>query len=98
MFTGIVTGIGTIEAAEPRRGGLRLTIAPPPRWGRLDSGESVAVAGVCLTAIVAGRRLVADLSAETLRRTRFSRLGAGDGVNLERSLRWGDRLSGHFVL
>src|SRR5262245_51923915 len=98
MFTGIVTGIGTIEAAERRRGGLRLTVAPPPRWGRLASGESVAVAGVCLTAVAAGRQLVADLSTETLRRTRFSRLAAGDAVTLERSLRWGDRLSGHFVL
>ena len=98
MFTGLVTGIGTIEDAARRRGGLRLTVAPPPRWGRIASGESVAVAGVCLTAVDGGRRLVADLSPETLRRTRFSRLAAGDPVNLERSLRWGDRLSGHFVL
>ena len=56
------------------------------------------MAGVCLTAVEAGRRLVADLSEETLRRTRLGRLAAGDPVNLERALRWGDRLSGHFVM
>jgi riboflavin synthase len=98
MFTGIVTGIGTVEAVARLRGGMRLTISPPARYGRFASGESVAVAGVCLTAVASGRRLVADLSPETLRRTRFGRLEAGDVVNLERSLRWGERLSGHFVL
>jgi riboflavin synthase len=98
MFTGIVAGVGQVTGVEKRRGGLRLTIAPPPRFGRLAAGESVAVAGVCLTALGGGRRLVADLSRETLRRTRLGRVAAGDAVNLERALRWGDRLSGHFVM
>lgn len=98
MFTGIVAGVGRVAGVEKRRGGLRLAIAPPPRFGRLAAGESVAVAGVCLTAIDAGTRLVADLSRETLRRSRLGRLVAGDAVNLERALRWGDRLSGHFVM
>jgi riboflavin synthase len=98
MFTGIVTGLGRVAAVEKRRGGLRLSIQPPSRFGRFAAGESVAVSGVCLTAVAAGRGLVADLSAETLRRTRLSRLAAGDAVNLERALRWGDRLSGHFVM
>jgi riboflavin synthase len=53
---------------------------------------------VCLTALRASRRFVADLSAETLRRSTLGRRGEGDLVNLERALRWGDRLSGHFVL
>lgn len=56
------------------------------------------MSGVCLTAVRAGRDLVADLSPETLRRSNLGRLASGDGVNLERALRWGDRLSGHFVL
>lgn len=98
MFSGIVEGVGRVARIERRGGGRRMTIVPPPGFGRLRRGESVAVAGVCLTALEPGRRLVADLSAETLRRSRLGALGPGDGVNLERALRWGDRLSGHFVL
>src|SRR5215831_18128289 len=98
MFTGIVTGVGSVVAIAPRRGGRRIVVAPPRGFGRLARGESVAVAGVCLTAVEGGRRLVADLSEETVRRTRLGRLAAGDAVNLERALRWGDRLSGHFVM
>jgi riboflavin synthase len=98
MFTGIVEGVGTVSAVRRLRGGLRVTIAPPAGFGSLRRGESVAVAGVCLTALERGRRLVADLSRETIRRTKLGSLKAGGGVNLERALRWGDRLSGHFVL
>jgi riboflavin synthase len=98
MFTGIVAGVGWVVEIAPRRGGRRIVVAPPKGFGRLAQGESVAVAGVCLTALEAGRDLVADLSEETIRRTRFGRLAAGDPVNLERALRWGDRLSGHFVM
>ena len=75
-----------------------MTVLPPPGFGRFRAGESVAVSGVCLTAIRPGRALVADLSAETLRRSTFGDLEAGGSVNLERALRWGDRLSGHFVM
>jgi len=98
MFTGIVAGVGRVTDVARRGGGLRVAIAPPPRFGRFAAGESVAVAGVCLTAVKGGALLVADLSRETLRRSRLGRLGPGDPVNLERALRWGDRLSGHFVM
>jgi riboflavin synthase len=98
VFTGIVTGLGTVASIEKRRGGLRVWITPPRDFGRLASGESIAVSGVCLTAVDSGRALVADLSAETLRRSRLGGLAIGDSVNLERALRWGDRLSGHFVM
>jgi riboflavin synthase len=98
MFSGIVFGTGRVVALERRGGGLRLTVAPPTGFGSLKAGESVAVSGVCLTALAAGRRLSADLSRETLRRTRLGSLAKGDPINLERSLRWGDRLSGHFVM
>lgn len=98
MFTGIVTGVGTVAAIQKRRGGLRLAISPPARYGRFASGESVSVSGVCLTAVAAGRLLRADLSRETLRRSTLGRLEPGDSVNLERALKWGDRLSGHFVM
>jgi riboflavin synthase len=98
MFTGIVSGIGRVASRQRRGGGLRLSIEPPASFGRLARGESVSVSGVCLTALCGGRRLSADLSAETLRRTSLGTLAVGDSVNLERALRWGDRLSGHFVL
>jgi len=98
VFTGIVTGLGRVVALEPRRGGARLTVAPPSRRGRFREGESIAISGVCLTAIETGNRFVADLSGETLHRSTLGDLRKGDPVNLERALAWGDRLSGHFVL
>jgi len=98
MFTGIVTGLGRIAGLERRRGGARVTVEAPESFGRFQKGESVAVSGVCLTAISRGRRLVADLSGETLSRSTLGSLRAGDAVNLERALAWGDSLSGHFVL
>ena len=69
MFTGIVTALGTVRAVERRRGGARIEIAPPAGEARYRAGESVCVSGVCLTAVEPGRRLVADLSEETLRRS-----------------------------
>ena len=98
MFTGIVSGVGRLMRAERRRGGRRLTISAPARYGRFVAGESVCVSGVCLTAVTAGARLVADLSEETLARSTLGGLSPGAPVNLERALRWGDRLSGHFVM
>jgi riboflavin synthase len=97
MFTGIVTGIGRVETLERHRGGARIVVRPA-RAVRYRAGESVCVSGVCLTAARNGRRLVADLSSETLRRSTLGALAPGDRVNLERALRWGDRLSGHFVM
>lgn len=75
-----------------------MTIAAPAGYGRFAPGESVAVSGVCLTATEAGPKLVADLSAETLRVTTLGGVSPGDPVNLERALRWKGRVSGHFVL
>jgi riboflavin synthase len=101
MFTGIVTGMGrVVRAASSERAGdsRRLEVEPPRGFGRLAAGESVCVSGVCLTAVASGRRLVADLSGETLRRSTLGGLAEGDVVNLERALRFGDRLSGHFVM
>ena len=98
MFTGIVTGMGRVVSLERVRGGARLTIAPPARYGRFGRGESVCVSGVCLTAIRSSDRLACDLSEETLRRSTLSDLAPGAAVNLERALAWGERLSGHFVL
>ena len=99
MFTGIVTGIGRVAAVVSKSGGgARLAVVAPARFGAFRRGESVAVSGVCVTAIEPGRRLVADLSEETLAVTTLGSLSRGDGVNLERALAWRGRVSGHFVL
>ncbi|MGH9318134.1 MAG: riboflavin synthase [Thermoanaerobaculia bacterium] len=98
MFTGIVMGVGRVVSLTKRRRGALLRVRPHSGHGRFRQGESVCISGVCLTAIRAGRDLVADLSAETLRRSTLGRLAAAGFVNIERALRLGDRLSGHFVL
>lgn len=98
MFTGIVTGLGRVVSLDRKRGGARLTVEPPARYGRFVEGESVCVSGVCLTGTRSGNSLAADLSGETLARSTLGRLHPGDAVNLEKALVWGDRLSGHFVL
>lgn len=99
MFTGIVTAVGRITASTPHEGGLRLAIDADGLPGEdLVPGESIAVAGVCLTVTAAaGRGFHCDVSGETLRLTTLGRRAVGDAVNLERALRAGDRLGGHLV-
>jgi riboflavin synthase len=98
MFTGIVSGRGRVVSLQRRGGGARVAIQLPATLGRIRRGESVCVSGVCLTALGSGPRLEADLSRETLDRSTLGAIVRGDDVNLERALRWGDRLSGHFVM
>lgn len=99
MFTGIVQTMGSVSRVTPADAGCRLRIdcpeLEPSRW---REGDSVAVAGCCLTALAIDRTgFSADLSAETLARTSLGRLAAGDAVNLEPALAVGDRLGGHLV-
>jgi riboflavin synthase len=96
MFTGIVTGIGTVSEVRLSDGGLDLTITCS--YPDLAPGESVAVDGACLTvaSVVAGG-FTAHVVRTSLERTRFGDLHAGARVNLERALRVGDRLGGHLV-
>ncbi len=97
MFTGIVTAVGNIAAVHPTVGGVRLRVAAPD-LGLTDGqvGESIAVNGVCLTAIaISAEGFDADVSQETLRCT--SGFEQGARVNLERALRLADRLGGHLV-
>lgn len=98
MFTGIVAGLGDVADLTRRRGGARIRIRPHGRIRKFSRGESVCVSGVCLTALESGRDLLADLSGETLSRSNLRGLASGSSVNVERSLRWGDPLSGHFVM
>ena len=98
MFTGLVEALGRIEAATPEGPGLRLTIGWPEQAEPLAIGESVAVNGCCLTAVAAeAGRFEVQLGSETLDRTNLGDVRAGGLVNLERALRVGDRLGGHFV-
>jgi len=99
MFTGIIQTTGRVERVTSRRGGCRLTLAPTGRLSRLILGESIAVDGACLTVTSGnGKHFTVDVSPETLRRTTAGALARGSRVNLERSLRLGDRLGGHIVL
>lgn len=97
MFTGIVSDIGTVRALE-RPGDLRLTIATAYDPASIALGASIACSGVCLTVIaVAANAFTVSASAETLSCTTLGDWRVGQRVNLERALRVGDELGGHFV-
>ncbi len=99
MFTGIIQAVGEIAALEPQGGDLRLRV----RTGKLDlgdvrPGDSIAVSGVCLTAVeLPGDGFWADVSGETLAHTVIGDLKAGARVNLEKALLPTTRLGGHLV-
>ncbi|MBX9678146.1 MAG: riboflavin synthase [Gemmataceae bacterium] len=98
MFTGLVETMGNVVAATNEGEGRRLTIDSSLIADGLPIGASVAVNGVCLTA-VAIRNSQFDFEAgpETLKRTNLGEVRPGDRVNLERALKVGDRLGGHIV-
>ncbi|MDR8018498.1 3,4-dihydroxy-2-butanone-4-phosphate synthase [Nesterenkonia aerolata] len=100
MFTGIVTGLGTVltRRADPARGVEQLTFSAPGHVTGLGLGGSIAVEGVCLSATaIEAEHITVDLIPETLQRTTLGMLDEGDPVNLERSLASGARLDGHVV-
>jgi riboflavin synthase len=101
MFTGIVTGIGTIREAR-QQGDLRLVIAAPFDPATIAIGASIACSGVCLTVVDRGGSagdawFAVDLSAETVSRSVPGRWEAGRKLNLEPALKLGDELGGHIV-
>jgi riboflavin synthase len=98
MFTGLVEALGTVRESAPSGAGRRLVVEEPRLAPELVLGESVAVNGACLTVVARGEAAFAfDVGPETLLRTNLGTLAAGDRVNLERSLRFSDRLGGHLV-
>ncbi len=98
MFTGIVEHVGILESLERLADGARLVVRAPEVASALAVGSSLAVNGCCLTVVQAGGDVfAADLSGETLKRTSFGQLKAGERVNLERPLTAGKELGGHFV-
>lgn len=99
MFTGIIEEVGTIQELRFLSEGATLVIGAKTIVDGLKVGDSIAVNGVCLTATRTDPgAFLCDISAETLRRSSFKQAKHGTRVNLERSLRIGDRLGGHFVL
>lgn len=99
MFTGLIEGIGTIERIT-RMGSDSACIALklPENMSDNKIGDSIAVNGVCLTiTTIEGLSVSFDVSAETIGRTTLEGLKSGDGVNLERAMKLGDRLGGHLV-
>ncbi len=97
MFTGLIESLGTVVSLEEKGEQARLCIAIP-FYGELSLGDSVAVNGCCLTVSeISGQEIAFDVLAQTLRVTSLGKLSAGSVVNLERALRVGDRLGGHFV-
>jgi riboflavin synthase len=97
MFTGIVTDVGTVVKTE-QRSDLRLTIRCGYDMATIDLGASICCSGVCLTVVdKVGDSFAVDVSTETLSRTATDLWKQGARLNLERSLRVGDELGGHFV-
>jgi riboflavin synthase len=97
MFTGIIHEMGTVVRFDPTSGGAKLEIRRIDGADPLTRGESIAVNGVCLTALPLDAGFAADLSGETLKLTTLGRLHEGARVNLERAMAMGDRLGGHLV-
>jgi riboflavin synthase len=102
MFTGLIQETGSVVSVEPRGGVHHITIHAPALAPQLQVGDSIAVSGVCLTALTMtpeGRpdRFEADLAEETVQRTSLSRLAPGTVVNLELPTRAGAPLGGHIV-
>jgi riboflavin synthase len=98
MFTGIVEGAGKIIGKRTVGGGLAYDFEAGFDLTEPEEGESIAVSGACLTAYnIRGRNFSADVSPETLSRTKLGLIGPGTIVNLERALKLSDRLGGHLV-
>jgi riboflavin synthase len=96
VFTGLVSEIGVITAVTPRDGAMELGIHAS--WHDLEPGESVAVRGACLTVVDARLgEFTVQVVSTTLERTCFGSSQVGDRVNLERALRVGERMGGHWV-
>lgn len=99
MFTGLIQEVGSVAIIERGATTQRITVAAPHTSRALRIGDSVAVSGVCLTAVKidAGKSFAADLAQETLQRTSLSRIARDARVNLELPMRSGDSLGGHIV-
>lgn len=98
MFTGIIEELGRITVIEPVSGGMRLFIEAAVVIEDLKIGDSIAVNGVCLTAVkLQNREFAVEAVGETLEKTSLNKLRVSERVNLERSMPGNGRFGGHFV-
>lgn len=98
MFSGLVEAKSPLAAKELEEGGVRIHVIRPAGFTDLKIGDSIAVQGCCLTIVQVDQRcMVFQAGQETLSRTNLGAMAVGQPVNLERSLRLGDRLGGHLV-
>src|ERR1700704_3512110 len=98
MFTGIIEEVGRVDSVINGGGKRRITVSSVALASQPKKGDSIAVSGVCLTALdITPTAFSADLAAETWMRTSLSRLKAGALVNLELAMRADARLGGHIV-
>src|SRR5579863_8795555 len=98
MFTGIIEEVGRVTSITNENENRRLTVAASQLVKELKKGDSIAVSGVCLTAVeITPDSFAADLAEETWSRTSFSRIKPGAQVNLELPLRANGRFGGHIV-
>lgn len=98
MFTGLVEELGKVKAIEKGARSVRITIAAKKVLEDVKLGDSIAVNGTCLTAVAYdASQFTADVMPETVNKTVLAHLKPGDLVNLERTLRLGDRFGGHMV-
>ncbi|NWJ43348.1 riboflavin synthase [Marine Group I thaumarchaeote] len=102
MFTGIIIGTGKVTKLNPKpksRSAIQMTVDLGKYAKGLKIGQSVAINGVCLSATKISRnKCVFEMIDETIKKTDLGNVKAGSTVNIERSLKVGDRLEGHFVL
>lgn len=96
MFTGIIQKTSKVTSIKPNKDGLSLEILN--NLGKLKLGESISVNGVCSTVKRVGKNISFEYMPETLKLTNLNVLKVGEVVNMERSMRAGDRISGHIVL
>ena len=99
MFTGIISKTSKVEKVRSSDGGLLVEIVNPPAGGgKIKSGESISINGICSTVKKSGKTISFEYMPETLKLSNLSFLRKGDIVNIERSMRLTDRLDGHIVL
>ncbi len=98
MFTGIIESLGKVKQVKIQSSSAIITIDVGQLSDGVSPGDSIAINGVCLTATqIKGPEVYFDVSRETLSKTTIGNLRISDNVNIERSLRMGDKLGGHFV-
>jgi riboflavin synthase len=98
MFTGIIEEVGRVQSIDQKNGNRRMTVSSAKLAKQLKKGNSIAVSGVCLTAVaITPKSFAADLAEETWTRTSFSRIKKGALVNLELPMQADGRFGGHIV-